>query len=391
MTAGKVKRSLPGAFAFIGVLLRQMHLIAGARVVVLEGYCVAASVFKHRPGTCIVQMWHSLDAFKKFGFQILDLPSGTSSKMAKLMRMHQGYSHIICASAATEPLFKAAFQAERAQFVRLGLPRMDYISSLQWDRTARQDCTDLCDSGLGCRSCDSLPLDHRCTAIRESILHRYPELSGRPVVVYAPTFRDGRPTNTSDLIHAAKAHRFSLVLKLHPLEQDGGGAAQMSCIADKDFQTTDWFALADAVITDYSGIALESAIAGIPTFLYLYDAKDYVRERGLNIDFTKEAIAKYIYVDAAKMLAAIDQMIAPGNKNGFAGTAYAEGAENIKNTNVSECASQKETTQNDYDLAALKAFRDKYAECDDTGNTEKLAAFLADLINPQEVKYAKGF
>ncbi|MDR1953245.1 MAG: CDP-glycerol glycerophosphotransferase family protein, partial [Clostridiales Family XIII bacterium] len=113
-------------------------------------------------------------------------------------------------------------------------------------------------------------------------------------------------------------------------------------IVDRAYDTIDWFSACDVVITDYSGLAVEAAIAKKPTYFYLYDLAAYTAERGLNVDLKAEAIGSYVFEDAASLAACI-----------------AEGT---------------------YDLGALRAFRDKYLECPDEGNTEKLAAFVIDML-----------
>ena len=72
-------------------MLTQMYHIATSKVVVLDGYCIAASVLNHKPDTKIVQMWHALGTIKKFGYQVLGTEEGSDPDVARIMRMHKNY------------------------------------------------------------------------------------------------------------------------------------------------------------------------------------------------------------------------------------------------------------------------------------------------------------
>ena len=56
----------------------------------------------------------------------------------------------------------------------------------------------------------------------------------------------------------------------------------------EEFKALELLAVADFLVTDYSAIAVEGALAGVPTFYYVYDLPQYKRTTGLNIDLEKE-------------------------------------------------------------------------------------------------------
>ena len=78
------------------ILCQEYHM-ATSKAVILDSYCIAASVLSHRKSLLVIQMWHSVGTMKKFGYSILDKPEGSSSKIAHLMKMHHGYSYVLCA------------------------------------------------------------------------------------------------------------------------------------------------------------------------------------------------------------------------------------------------------------------------------------------------------
>jgi len=304
------------AVGYLGHVLEQEAAILGSDVVVLDTYCIPASMLPHRKGTKVIQMWHALGAVKKFGWQTVGKEGGSSERTAKLMKMHHGYDRVVCASDVTAEYFCEAFRAGRDRIVKLGLPRIDYIKSV----TAGERHDD----------------------IAAKIRARYPQLkSGKPVILYVPTFRKGKAVDVRKLTGALGTDKYDIVVKLHPLYRNGADAAEdasRGVIYDDDFTSFDWLSVADMIISDYSSLVIESTLADKPLFIYAYDLDEYKANVGLNIDFGSEPIAPYVFADAASLAEAIDR--------------------------------------GGYDMGALRAFRNKYIDID----TDNCTAALADYI-----------
>ena len=306
------------ALGYLGHVFRQEAAILAADVVVLDTYCIPASMIPHRKGTKVIQMWHALGAIKKFGWQTVGKEGGSSGKVAKLMRMHHGYDYVVCASDVTADHYCEAFKADRSKIVKYGLPRIDYIKSV----------------AAGERHADMLA----------KIVAKYPQLkNGKKTVVYAPTFRRGKTVDVQSLVDALGTDRYNIVVKLHPLYRGdfataGDGA---NVIYDDDFTSFDWLSVADMIISDYSSLVIEATLADKPLFIYAYDLDEYEENTGLNIDFDSEPISPYVFREAGKLANAI--------------ASAADG---------------------DYDMEALRAFRDRYIDID----TSNCTAALADYI-----------
>ena len=327
------ERSLK-ALAYVGHVLRQEAAILTSDVVVLDTYCIPASMIPHRKSTKVVQMWHALGAVKKFGWQTVGKEGGSSERIARLMKMHRGYDYVVCASDVTARHFCEAFKTDASRIVKQGLPRIDYIKSIS----------------AGDRREDMLA----------KIYSRYPQIkqgsagteeNPKKTILYAPTFRRGRAVDVESLIEALDLTKFDLVVKLHPLYRaDDADAGATSIIYDDEFSSFDWLAAADIVISDYSSFVIESTLADKPLFIYAYDIDDYESNTGLNIDFDSEPIAPYVFRDAEALAAAVDRT--------FNGTGGKPG----------------------YDMEALHAFRDKYIDIDTDGCTTALADFIVSLL-----------
>ena len=330
VVAGKMRRSFGGAFLFIGKLFSMLRSIAGAKVVVVDAYCPAVSIPKKPPGRTVVQLWHAPEAIKKFSWQIVDTPAGYSAKTAEILCMHRGYDYILCPAGATRPFFAEAFGYPEDVFVKLGLPVIDRVGVMKRPAAGEEESAE------------------RVMA-RSSIYEKYPDLRERALtVVYAPTFRDGVAVDAAGIVRAfERMADVTLVLKLHPLDTEKIGTFG-SAIVDTEFPLIEWYSAADVIITDYSGVAVEAAAAGLASYYYIYDIDDYKARRGLNVDMREEAIGKYAFTDADALAA---QVI-----NDFTG--------------AEACS---------YDFEALAAFAGKYLEVPLSGNTDRLAAYITEI------------
>ena len=84
-------KSVAGLFSYGFHMIKQMWHMAGSKVVILDGYCIAASMLKHKKSLTIVQSWHSMGSMKDFGYTAMGKEEGSSYKLAKAMKMHQNY------------------------------------------------------------------------------------------------------------------------------------------------------------------------------------------------------------------------------------------------------------------------------------------------------------
>lgn len=323
------------ALGYIGHVAKQQAAIMASDVVVLDTYCIPASMIPHGRGTRIVQIWHALGAVKKFGWQTVGREGGSSEKVARLMRMHRGYDYVVSPSDITAEYFCEAFDTDKEKVAKYGLPRIDYIKSI----------------ASGERQAD----------MERRILSQYPQLAGtdRKTILYAPTFRRGRSVDLQSLIGALDPAKYDLVVKLHPLyragntgqeEASSAGSGQLDVIYDETFSSYDWLAAADIIISDYSSLVIETTLTDKPLFIYAYDLEEYSENTGLNMDFYSEPIAPYVFKDAASLAACIDKTC---------GSIGADGQ--------------------GYDMEALHAFRDRYIDIDTDNCTAALAEFIISL------------
>ncbi len=239
--------------SYIPLLLRQMALLASARACVTESYIPAISMLRHRPGMEVTQIWHSMAAIKKFGWQTVDTPEGSSSDTARLMCMHRGYDRVIAGSEYMKPFFAEAMDTDPAKILPLGAPHADVILSV----------------GQG--------------GTRAALEEKYPQIKNKRLVVYLPTMRRGRAIDCARFTDNFDLSDSALIVKLHPLDRETSIGTE-GVITDLSTPTNDLICAADAVITDYSGTASDASLLGIPVYFYLPDIEEYSAQCGINMN-----------------------------------------------------------------------------------------------------------
>lgn len=260
-----------GKIGYLFHMLKQMYHIATSKAVILDTYCIPISLLKQRESLVVIQMWHALGAFKKFGYSILDQKEGSSSRIAKLMRMHKNYTYVLASSEYTAAFFAEAFQVEREQMRVFPLPKTDLLLE-----------------------------DELKEEIISSIYETYPRLKERKkkVIVYAPTFRkdDSQAVAlqeaVSDLIQAIDFEKYELVLKPHILSNISIDHDMV--IYDKKFTSLEFFHVADVIITDYSAVLFEAVMLNKPIYFYAFDYEKYMENRSFYIDFHTELPGKIV-------------------------------------------------------------------------------------------------
>ena len=156
----KLNHDMQSAIDYCSHMMHQMYHLATAEVAILDSYCIAVSILHHRKKLLIIQMWHSVGTMKKFGYSILDKPEGSSSEIAKLMKMHANYDYILAAGEGYKEHLAEGFQYPLEKIVTLPLPRVERLKNQKYQNE-----------------------------MLWKIFEVYPKLSFKINILYIPTFR----------------------------------------------------------------------------------------------------------------------------------------------------------------------------------------------------------
>lgn len=259
------------------MLTRQMYLFATSKVVILDGYCILASVLNHKKDLRIVQMWHAMGALKKFGYAALGNEEGKDPEISKILQMHRNYDYVICSSENCVSYYEEAFRIEKEKMIIASLPRVDLLV-------------------------DSKKIGFT----QEKIYKTYPNLRKKKNILYVPTFRMNAKMQekVQDLIAKIDLTKYNLIVKLHPLTKENMELGQV--LECEEYSALELLDIADYVISDYSAFIFEVAVAQKPLFLYTFDLEEYIQQRGFFIDYCKEMPSKQ-YRSAGEVSNAIER------------------------------------------------------------------------------------
>jgi len=249
----------PGIIAKVGYalhLVREMYHVATSQVLIIDGYSLVASAARHGSGLTVIQLWHALGSLKKFGRSILGRAEGRDPRVARAMRMHQNYDVVIASAESCRGPYAEAFGVAPSRVVVAPLPRVDYLT----DHDARERAR------------------HRFRAL-------HPEMDGKPIALFAPTFRaHGTPPGVDpvELTHVLAQAGYATVTKLHPILP---APTHPDLHVSDGMSTQELLHVADVFITDYSSAVFEAGVAGVPSYLLAPDLNHYVGARDFYVEY----------------------------------------------------------------------------------------------------------
>lgn len=249
----KLEPSFWGNIKYGLACIRQLFMIQSSRLVILDFNNFVVSKFPHKSQVKVLQLWHATGALKKFGNEV------------ERDYVIQHYDYALANSAFFKPIYSRAFNLPEDQVVVTGIPDNDQNFDAKF--TAQ-------------------------TKLR--LLKQYPQLVGKTVVTYAPTFRGrfGTQFNEAaiDLKHLRQelGDDYILIYKAHPLISNSVYANDPNVLFIKDELISNIFCVTDLLITDYSAITIDWMAFDKPTVAYVPDLDKYERKPGLNIDYETE-------------------------------------------------------------------------------------------------------
>lgn len=247
-------------------LIKAIYYIGTSKTIILDNYFAFLSVIKVRKGVEFIQIWHAAGAIKHFG--LLDKSVVTRSQNAKnrFIRVYEKFDKVVVGSEKMVEVFKEAFQINEGKFLRTGVPRTDIF------------------------------YNHEIKELTTSKLYEeYPQLQGKKVILYSPTYRDGELSSFKLKLDLKKMKQlqeknYFLIMKLHPAIKHEKGTLMKDhpdFILDLSHyrRMNDLLLITDILVTDYSSIPFEFALRNKPMVFFPYDLKEYQLKRGIFGDY----------------------------------------------------------------------------------------------------------
>lgn len=235
--------------------------MAQSKFILVDDYEPLVYVLRLRQGQKLVQVWHAMGAFKRFGY-------GRDSAQ-KSSITHKNYTDAIVSSPEIVPIYAQAFGIDETRVKPVGTPRTDCFFDEDYVESAKQ-----------------------------RLYSREPLIEGKKVCLFAPTFRGENvhnayyPQNFFNVpdFMGALPDDWVLILKMHPFIKDKfivpEGLENRVFDFSDEREINDILFITDVLVTDYSSVIFENAVIGNPAVLYAPDLSDYNGGRGFYYDYS---------------------------------------------------------------------------------------------------------
>lgn len=278
-----------GAFKFVTL---DAFRLGRCKYIFLNDNFMPLSKARPSADTTVVQLWHGMGAFKKFGFDV-EVPRGVRRREAAA---NKRLSFVVCSSNGVRDIYANAFGVPYEKVLAAGAPDGDYYFRKE-----------------------------SFTAAREHVYAAYSELRDKYVVLYAPTFRDGKddaeilrsfdPAAVKSAVekwlsnkeNTLQKKEVAVVTRLHP--QVHGTAGFEGCIDATDYDDArELCMVADLLITDYSSICMDFVLQDKPTVFYAFDLDFYKGARDFYFDYSS-----YVPGPIARSMEELEEILSNGS------------------------------------------------------------------------------
>ncbi len=245
-------------------ILGLSYHLATSKYILLDDFYPMVYPLKIRKGAELIQLWHAVGAFKKFGFSRVGLPGGPHPSSIN----HKNYSKAIVSSKNVSKHYAEGFGISEDKIIATGIPRTDIF----FDKTYMDDT-------------------------KKRLYKQYPYLKEKKVILFAPTFRGPGQQSayypldylTIDKIYNALHEEYIMLFKMHPFVKDKWNIPEQYSHFFHDFsayrEINDLLLITDLLITDYSSVCFEFALLNKPMIFYAPDMEEYTSERDFYYDY----------------------------------------------------------------------------------------------------------
>ena len=216
--------------------------MASSKFILVDDYEPLVYVLDLRKGQELVQVWHALGAFKRFGY------GRATAEKASLT--HKNYTKAIVSSPEISGIYAEAFGISEDKIYPTGAPRTDLFFDEEYVASAKK-----------------------------RLYEKEPRLKGKKICLFAPTFR-GQSVDDADYpqeffdaeeFARSLGEEWAVIIKMHPfvkrkIEIPQSVSERVFDFADER-EINDILFITDVLVTDYSSVIFENAIIGNPAVL----------------------------------------------------------------------------------------------------------------------------
>lgn len=254
------RKALPGLIrgGWLFFVAVPYHMSTAEKIFFNDNFLPLAYMRTGGRKTQLVQLWHGSGAFKRFGLSTEENPEVYET----VRRANQRLTHLFVTSRQVMPFYEEAFAVSPDKIYPTGLPATD----IYFDEERKQ-------------------------RRRKAFYQKYPELEGRKLLLYAPTFRRTQEENREimkqfdvERIHRLMGGDWTVLVKLHPKFPMENFTENKYCYNMTHYNDIfDLYLVADLLVTDYSSTVVDYVLLDKPVILFAYDLEKY--DRGFYFDY----------------------------------------------------------------------------------------------------------
>lgn len=264
----------PAGHRRIKNIIRFLRLYATSKVVIVDDYFRLLNLVTKRDDVKLFQLWHACGAFKTFGFTRLGKKGGPKQTDPN----HRMYDFAIVSSREIAKHYAEGFGLSDECVVATGIPRTDIFMDSAY-----------------------------AESVTASFYERYPQLKGKKIMLFAPTFRGNGQMSAFyplDAFDPVKAYEelggeYAVLIKLHPFCRERFEIppqySDMIIDLSEEDELNDLLFVTDLLVTDYSSVIFEASLLNIPMIFYAFDLYDYIASRDFYYDFESFVPGKIVF------------------------------------------------------------------------------------------------
>jgi len=235
--------------------------VARQDYIFIDDFAPIFGYFRLSPKTKLIQVWHAGEGFKSVGYSRF----GKDGSPFPSESCHKAYDYALTGSRNLIKVYEEVFGIEKEAFLPTGMARLD----------------DFLD-------------EEKIEAFRNEFYNEYPELKGKKIVLFAPTFRGAGQKEAYydyDKLDLKQIYDFCgdewiFLVKMHPFVSKKISIPEEFRSRIIDFtkypNINDLYYITELLITDYSSNYYEYALMKKPVLFYTYDREMYELTRGVH-------------------------------------------------------------------------------------------------------------
>lgn len=235
--------------------LYSLYHLATAKYVFIDNYVGILAAIRFKEQVKCIQLWHAAGAIKRFGWSEPATKERSKNAQLRFQRVYDQFQYMPVGCFQMAHIFSEAFHLEPKRFLYTGVPQTDFYF-------------------------DKKEMELSLQRVRRA----FPEITGKKIVLYAPTFRKstGNPPDINGLADKLDG-RFLLMVRMHPSVPASAAQWEHPCILNASLypHVNELLAAADILITDYSSLAVEFSLLRKKMIFFTYDLESYIKEQGL--------------------------------------------------------------------------------------------------------------